>query len=170
VLVGLIAVASSATPGRRSTGSAWLPEHSVWDPARGRSSAPRRSSSARCSRRSCARARRPALDRIALYLTSSRPRFLRGPITALVQTLAAIPSVVLGLWASSCSGRRDQGRALAARPPRFIPLFGKPSRADGIFVAVLILTIMIIPIIASITRELFLSVPSDLKDGALALG
>ena len=109
---------------------------------------------------------------IALFLTELAPRFLRGPITALVQTLAAIPSVVLGLW-----GILVLGPAVIKVEPwlhdhlGFIPLFGKPSAGGtGILVAVVVLTIMIIPIISTITRELFLSVPSELRDGALALG
>ena len=53
----------------------------------------------------------------------------------------------------------------------FIPLFGPPA-TDGssIFTAIVVLTIMILPIIASISRELFLGVPRELKEGALALG
>jgi len=53
----------------------------------------------------------------------------------------------------------------------FIPLFGSPSSAGpSIFTAVVVLTIMILPIVSSICRELFLGVPRDLKEGALALG
>jgi phosphate transport system permease protein len=53
----------------------------------------------------------------------------------------------------------------------FIPLFGPPSPSpSSLFTAVVVLTIMIIPIVSSISRELFLGVPTDLKDGALALG
>jgi phosphate transport system permease protein len=109
---------------------------------------------------------------IALFLTELAPRFLRGPITALVETLAAIPSVVLGLW-----GILVLGPAVIKAEPwlhahlGFIPLFGEPSASGtGVLPAVLILTIMILPIISSITRELFLTVPSELRDGALALG
>ena len=53
----------------------------------------------------------------------------------------------------------------------FIPLFGDPQQTgQGLFTAAVILTIMIVPIVASISRELFLGVPSDLEEGALALG
>jgi len=109
---------------------------------------------------------------IALFLTELAPRFLRGPLTALVETLAAVPSVVLGLW-----GILVLGPAVIRIEPwlhahlGFIPFFGTPSASGtGILPAVLILTIMMLPIISSISRELFLSVPRDLKDGALALG
>jgi phosphate transport system permease protein len=53
----------------------------------------------------------------------------------------------------------------------FIPLFGDPQQTgQGLFTAAVILTIMIVPIVASISRELFLGVPSELEEGALALG
>jgi phosphate transport system permease protein len=53
----------------------------------------------------------------------------------------------------------------------FIPLFGAPSATGtGLFTASLILTIMVVPIVASICRELFLQVPNELEEGALALG
>ena len=109
---------------------------------------------------------------IALYLTELAPRFLRGPVTALVETLAAVPSVVLGLW-----GILVLGPAVVRVEPwlhdhvGFVPLFGEPSlTGTGLLPAILILTIMMIPIISSITRELFLSVPREQKEGALALG
>jgi phosphate transport system permease protein len=53
----------------------------------------------------------------------------------------------------------------------FVPLFGDPSQSPAsLFTAVVVLTIMILPIVSSISRELFLAVPSELKEGALALG
>jgi len=52
----------------------------------------------------------------------------------------------------------------------FIPLFGQASYGANIFTAIVVLTIMILPIIASISRELFLGVPVELKEGALGLG
>ena len=82
----------------RRSGSA-SSRHVAWDPVQPRASAPAASSSARPSRRSsrcCIAA--PLAIGIALFLTELAPRFLRGPVTALVETLAAIPSVVIGLW------------------------------------------------------------------------
>ena len=52
----------------------------------------------------------------------------------------------------------------------FIPLFSGTPQSSGIFIAGLVLAIMVVPIVASICRELFLSVPRELEDGALALG
>jgi phosphate transport system permease protein len=110
---------------------------------------------------------------IALFLTELAPRRLRAPVTALIETLAAIPSVVMGLWGIIVLGPilRDHVEPALHSALGFIPLFGEPSSTgSGIFTATVVLTIMILPIVASISRELFLGVPKDLKEGALALG
>jgi phosphate transport system permease protein len=110
---------------------------------------------------------------IALYLTELAPRFLRGPITALVETLAAVPSVVIGLWGILVLGPvlRDHVEPALHDTLGFIPLFGAPSASgSSIFTAVIVLAIMILPIVSSISRELFLGVPRELKEGAFALG
>ena len=109
---------------------------------------------------------------IALFLTELAPRWIRGPVGTLVELLAAIPSVILGLW-----GILVFGPWVAAHLEPwlqkwfgFLPIFsGQPSQA-GLLPAALVLTIMIIPITSSICRELFSRVPRDLTDGALALG
>jgi phosphate transport system permease protein len=110
---------------------------------------------------------------IALFLTELAPRFVRGPVTALVETLAAIPSVVIGLWGILVLGPvlRDHVEPALHSALGFIPLFGPPaSTGSSIFTAIVVLTIMILPIVSSISRELFLGVPRDLKEGAFALG
>jgi phosphate transport system permease protein len=110
---------------------------------------------------------------IALWLSELAPRGVRGVIGSLVEMLAAIPSVVLGLWGILVLGpylARHLEPWLHAKLG-FIPLFGAPeATGTGVFTAGLILTIMIVPIIASICRELFLQVPNELEEGALALG
>ncbi len=109
---------------------------------------------------------------IALYLTELAPRFVRDVVGALVEMLAAIPSVILGLWGILVLGPfvQDHVEPFLHSVLGFLPLFqGSPS-ALGILPAVFVLTIMVVPIVASISRELFLSVPADLKEGALALG
>ena len=110
---------------------------------------------------------------IALFLTELAPRGIRGPVTALVETIAAIPSVVIGLWGLLVLLpllRTHVDPALHSALG-FIPLFGPAgSYGSNVFAAIVILTIMILPIIASISRELFLAVPSELKEGALGLG
>ena len=91
----------------------------------------------------------------------------------LVEMLAAVPSVVLGLWGILVLGPfivETLGPWLHGYFG-WLPIFStEPTVGSSMFAAILILTIMIIPIISSICRELFLSVPRELKDGALALG
>ena len=115
----------------------------------------------------------PLAIAIALFLTELAPRRLRAPVTALVETLAAIPSVVIGLWGILVLGPilRDNVEPALHSALGFMPLFGPPSSTgSSVFTAIVVLTIMILPIVASISRELFLGVPRDLKEGALALG
>jgi phosphate transport system permease protein len=110
---------------------------------------------------------------IALFLTELAPGWLRSTIAPLVELLAAVPSVVLGLWGILVLGPfivETLGPALHGTLG-FLPIFStEPSVGSNMFAAILILTIMIVPIVSSICRELFLGVPSELKDGALALG
>jgi len=109
---------------------------------------------------------------IGLYLSELAPRGARTVIASLVELLAAIPSVVLGLWGILVLGP-FVGQDLEPwlhRHLGFIPLFsGSPENA-GILIAILVLTIMVVPITSSVCRELFLSVPAELEQGALALG
>jgi phosphate transport system permease protein len=115
----------------------------------------------------------PLAIAIALWLSELAPGGLRGIIGSLVEMLAAIPSVVLGLWGILVLGPFLSHHLEPWLHDKlgFIPLFGSPeATGTGMFTASLILTIMVVPIIASICRELFLQVPNDLEDGALALG
>jgi phosphate transport system permease protein len=111
---------------------------------------------------------------IGLYLSELAPKGVRGVVGSLIEMLAAIPSVVLGLW-----GILVLGPFVAQHLGPFLhdtlgwtPFFkGEPtSSGAGYLTAVLVLTIMVVPITSSICRELFLSVPRDLEDGAIALG
>ena len=109
---------------------------------------------------------------IGLFLSLLAPQRLRGVLGPLVEMLAAIPSVILGLWGIIVLAPviRDSEPWLH-RSLGFVPIFGSPQTAGAsVFTAGLILTIMVIPIIASISRDLFLTVPPELQDGATALG
>jgi len=115
----------------------------------------------------------PLAIAIALYLSELAPRGVRGIVGSLVETLAAIPSVVLGLWGILVLGPYLAHHLEPGLHDKlgFVPIFGAPeATGTGLFTAGLILTIMIVPIIASICRELFLAVPNELEEGALALG
>jgi phosphate transport system permease protein len=110
---------------------------------------------------------------IALFLTELAPRAIQAPVTALVETLAAVPSVLIGLWGILVLGPalRTHVEPWLHSGLGWIPLFGAPSSAGAsIFTAIVVLSIMILPIVSSISRELFLGVPPELKEGALALG
>ena len=114
----------------------------------------------------------PLAIAIALFLSELAPKGVRGVVGALVELLAAIPSVVLGLWGILVMAPfvSEHIEPWLNRWFGFIPLFsGKPG-SSGLFMAGLILAIMVVPIIASICRELFLSVPRELEEGAIALG
>jgi len=109
---------------------------------------------------------------IALFLTELAPRPLQAPVGMLVELLAAIPSAVLGLWGIAVMGpvlARTIEPALRS-VLGFMPLFSGPSSPAGLLPAALVLTIMTVPIVSTVTRELFASVPRELKEGALALG
>lgn len=116
----------------------------------------------------------PIAIAIGLYLSELAPRGVRDVIGALVELLAAIPSVVVGLW-----GILVLGPFLAQHlDPLLKSAFGWtpffkgdiPSAGTGMLTAAVVLTIMVVPIVASISRELFQSVPRELEEGALALG
>ena len=87
--------------------------------------------------------------------------------------LAAIPSVILGFWGILILAPfvHEHLEPFLHKTFGFIPIFGAPETTGAsIFTAGLILTIMVIPIIASISRDLFLTVPREIQDGASALG
>jgi phosphate transport system permease protein len=109
---------------------------------------------------------------IALFLTELAPKRLAAPIATMVELLAAIPSVVLGLWGILVFGPwlRDHLEPWLHGGVGFLPIFGGSPSQVGILPAALVLTIMIVPITSAICRELFSRVPQELTDGALALG
>jgi phosphate transport system permease protein len=109
---------------------------------------------------------------IALFLTELAPRRTRTPIGTLVELLAALPSVVVGLWGILVLGPflTKHLEPLLNSVLGWIPLFGGDASPVGLFPAMIVLTIMTIPIVASLTRDIFLTVPPEAKEGALALG
>ncbi len=110
---------------------------------------------------------------IGLYLSMVAPGRLSGVVGPLVETLAAIPSVILGFWGILVLAPFVQAHLepFLHETLGFLPIFGAPgTTGSSVFTASLILTIMVVPIVASISRDLFLTVPQELKDGATALG
>lgn len=120
---------------------------------------------------------------IALFLSELAPRRLRRPVVYLIDLLAAVPSVVFGLWGllvltqSSPGGgsppivRLYEWISSATEPiPLLNSLFGPPLNGKSYFLAGIILALMITPIITSLIREVYNTVPRDHKEAALALG
>lgn len=110
---------------------------------------------------------------IGLYLATVASGPVRKVIGPLVEMLAAIPSVILGFWGILVLAPflQEHLEPILHQVLGFLPIFGvTPTTGTGLFNASLLLTIMVIPIVASITRDLFISVPTELQDGAAALG
>jgi phosphate transport system permease protein len=109
---------------------------------------------------------------IAVYLTELAPGRLRRPVATLIDMLAAIPSVILGLWGILVLGpfMHDTIEPALKSVLGFLPIFSGDPSAFGYLTAAVILTIMATPIITSVIREVFETVPGELKEGAYALG
>jgi phosphate transport system permease protein len=107
----------------------------------------------------------------ALYITELCPLRLRAPLTITLELLAAVPSVVYGLWGIIVVAPKLQpAEKWFADTFSFLPFVGPPVSIPNYFIAGLILAIMILPIVSAISREVMATVPSDNKEAALALG
>jgi phosphate ABC transporter permease protein PstC len=107
----------------------------------------------------------------ALYVTELCPRPLRGPLVVLVELLAAVPSVVYGLWGIFfLIPKLKPAEQWISDTFSFLPFVGGTVAGPNYFIAGLILAIMILPIVSAISREVISTVPADLKEASLALG
>ncbi len=109
---------------------------------------------------------------VAVFTTEMCPKVLRGPLSFFVELLAAIPSVVYGLWAIFVLVPLLSGyiQPFLARTLGWTGFFDGPPYGISMLAAGIILAIMIIPIISSITREVLMVVPQHQREAALALG
>ena len=108
---------------------------------------------------------------IAVFISELCPAVLRQPLVFITELLAAIPSIVYGLWGIFVLV--PAVRAVETSLPdamRLLPLFSGPPLGLGMLSAALILAIMVIPFISSISREVLKSVPAAQREGAYALG
>jgi len=109
---------------------------------------------------------------VALFITQYAPPWLRRPAASLVDLLAAVPSIVYGLWGVLTF--RDVIRPVedgAQSGLGWFPLFAKTGISGGtIFFIGIVLSIMVLPIVTALSREVFDQTPSTHKEGALALG
>jgi len=109
---------------------------------------------------------------IAMYLTELAPGWIQRPVAILVELLAALPSVILGLWGIAILGpfMINTLQPFLHSFLSWIPLFSGTYNGLSMLSAILILTIMVLPIITSITREVFATTDGSIKEAAYALG
>jgi phosphate transport system permease protein len=108
----------------------------------------------------------------AIYLSELAPRRLATPLTFTIELLAAIPSVVIGLWGVFVLAPFLRGtvEAWIVSAVGWIPFLGGPVYGVGLFSAGVILTIMILPTIVTISREVIQAVPGSQREAMFALG
>jgi phosphate transport system permease protein len=113
---------------------------------------------------------------IALFLTEVAPNWMRGPVGAAIELLAGIPSIIYGMWGLfvfvPIMGEYVNPwlDSHLGKLPLIGPLFTGPPLGIGMLTAGIVLAIMVIPFISSVMREVFLTVPTRLKESAYALG
>jgi len=110
---------------------------------------------------------------VALFITQYAPRWLSRPAASLVDLLAAVPSIVYGLWGLWVFGSHLTGIQHVLRSALgWFPLFTPTAVSEGgnIFVVGIVLAIMVLPIVTALSREVFAQTPVSHKEGALALG
>src|SRR5207249_4848504 len=113
---------------------------------------------------------------IALFLTELSPKWLRGPLGTAIELLAAIPSIIYGMWGLFvfapvfASHVQPILKSTLGSVPIIGILFKGPPMGIGVLTAGIILAIMVIPFIASVMRDVFEIVPAVLKESAYALG
>jgi phosphate transport system permease protein len=113
---------------------------------------------------------------IAFFLTEVAPRWLRGPIGTAIELLAGIPSIIYGMWGLfvlvpvMTEYVTPWLNDTLGELPVIGPVFQGPPLGIGILTAGFVLAIMVIPFISSVMREVFLTVPTRLKESAYALG
>jgi phosphate transport system permease protein len=114
----------------------------------------------------------PASIGVAVYVTEMCPQRLRAIISFLVELLAAIPSVIYGLWGIFILAPllRQYVQPFLARTLGWTGFFSGPMYGLGMLAAGIILAIMVVPVIASITREVMTAVPQNQREAVLALG
>lgn len=110
---------------------------------------------------------------VALYITQYAPRAVARPLAYVVDLLAAVPSVVFGLWgAVYLSPNLIPLSQFLAKYFGWFPLFTSTNQTFGksMLVAAVVLAVMLLPIVAAISREVFVQTPKEHLEGALALG
>lgn len=168
-LFGLLAY--SAWPAIRTFGTSFLTS-STWDPvAQVFGAAPMIAGTLISSALALVLAVPLALG-VSIYLTEFAPAWLRGPVGTLVELLAAIPSVVYGLWGIFVliPILRTFVVPVLQSTLGWTPFFSGNFLGNSMLAAGIILAIMILPYISAVSREVLLAVPNDQREAAMALG
>jgi len=108
----------------------------------------------------------------AIFLSELAPRWARTPIAFLIEILAAIPSVVYGLWGIFVLAPwlRTWVQPALGSTLGFLPFFQGPPYGVGMLAAGIILAIMVVPFVTAVSREVLMAVPNTQREAALALG
>ncbi len=117
----------------------------------------------------------PTAVAVALFITQIAPRWIQRPLSYLTDLLAAIPSVVYGFWGifALVPALKPIGNALSSslgQVPGIGAVFAGPFFGISYLAAGVVLSIMVLPIVTAICREVFVTTPTDYKEAALALG
>jgi len=114
----------------------------------------------------------PASLGIAIFLTQVAPRKLTALVSFTLELLAGIPSVIYGFWGFVILSPFlfQVLEPFLSQHLSFIPFFAPPIQSAGLLASGMLLAIMVVPIIASISRDFMARTPVELKDGAKALG
>ena len=112
---------------------------------------------------------------IAIFLTEIAPAWMRGPVSAAIELLAGIPSIIYGMWGlfvfvPFMANIEPALSNILGRLPLIGQLFQGPPLGLGLLTAGLVLAVMILPFISSVMREVFQTVPTRLKESSYALG
>ena len=110
---------------------------------------------------------------VALFITQYAPRWLSRPAASMVDLLAAVPSIVYGLWGLQILGTHMDGiQAFLIKLLGWFPLFEDAgvSASSTILTVAMVLSIMVLPIVTALSREVFAQTPTSHTDAALALG
>jgi phosphate transport system permease protein len=107
---------------------------------------------------------------IAVFISELSPARLRTPLMFLTELLAAIPSIVYGLWGVFVLVPAVRALELRLAPLSWIPLFSGPPLGVGMLAAALILAVMVIPFTSAVAREVLRTVPTAQREAAYALG
>src|SRR5205814_3207721 len=113
---------------------------------------------------------------VALFITELSPIWLKRPLSTMIELLAAIPSIIYGIWGLFVLAPFVQEHVepvligTLGAIPGFGLLFAGPPLGIGVLTAGFILAIMVLPFISSVTRDVFETVPAVLKESAYALG